>query len=180
MRNTPYMSMSERTDVLNDHRRKAITGNSKHQILQATLATVKQGWRRTGGGTTMEQQQRKANSQTVSFFWCGARACGLCAVAYSPRACRKARGVVPATHSGRADQLFAFFPPLSSSPPPTAAPLYQRVLLVSSPELRWVPAACVSDFLVLYTQELQHRGERVAVLCGAGQPRGCHVRVRAV
>jgi len=69
VRNTPYMSMSEREDVLNDHRRRALTGDAKHAMLQSTLAAVKKAGRRAGGVQSMDKQRERANSAAVSFFW---------------------------------------------------------------------------------------------------------------
>ena len=61
--------MSEREDVLNDHRRRALTGDAKHALLQSTLAAVKKAGRRTGGVQTMDKQRERANNAAVSFFW---------------------------------------------------------------------------------------------------------------
>ena len=63
------MSMSEREDVLNDHRRRALTGDAKHALLQSSLAVVKKAGRRTGGVQTMDKQRERANNAAVSFFW---------------------------------------------------------------------------------------------------------------
>jgi hypothetical protein len=64
------MSMSERVDVLNDHRRRALTGDPKHMLLMTTISQVKHAGRRQGAATTMDmQKQRRALGATVSFFW---------------------------------------------------------------------------------------------------------------
>ena len=70
VRNTPYMSMSERVDVLNDHRRRALTGDPKHMLLMTTISQVKHAGRRQGVAASMDlQKQRAIMGSTVNFFW---------------------------------------------------------------------------------------------------------------
>ena len=68
VRNTPYMSMSERAVVLREHRRLALEEDPTHAKLAATLAAVKRMGRRTGGTGSMDLLHSKRN-QAVSFFW---------------------------------------------------------------------------------------------------------------
>jgi hypothetical protein len=69
VRFSPYMSMSERVDVLNDHRRRALTGDAKHMILHSTLAQVRMAGRRAGNASSMDRQRDQRAVATVNFFW---------------------------------------------------------------------------------------------------------------
>ena len=69
VRFSPYMSMSERVDVLNDHRRRALMGDATHVLLQSTLSEVKRAGRRQGLVASMDKQKERAASSTVNFFW---------------------------------------------------------------------------------------------------------------
>ena len=68
VRNTPYMSMSERSEVISYHRRRAMEGDNVQAMLAATLSAVKRAGRRAGVGNMDRMQEKKANS-AVSFFW---------------------------------------------------------------------------------------------------------------
>ncbi len=71
VRNCPYMSMSEREEVLSDHQRRALAGEVKHQILMSTLAAVKKAGRRAAAVHSMDKQQhrRALSNHAVNFFW---------------------------------------------------------------------------------------------------------------
>ncbi len=69
VRNTPYMSMSEREEVLREHRRLALEGHKVHSLLAATIADVKRAGRRIGAVASMDQQKERLDNAAVSFFW---------------------------------------------------------------------------------------------------------------
>jgi hypothetical protein len=64
------MSMSERTDVLDEHKYLVEKGNRKHQALEATLAAIRRAGKRSGGASaTMESQLARRTISAVTFFW---------------------------------------------------------------------------------------------------------------
>jgi hypothetical protein len=69
VRYSPYMSMSERDQVLVDHRRRAALGDPIHTALASTIAASKRTGRRAGVATSMEKQRATARMAAVSFFW---------------------------------------------------------------------------------------------------------------
>ena len=69
VRCVPYMSMSERTEVLNSHRQRALAGDARQVMLASVIAAVKRAGRREGGVASMDRLRAKKESNTVSFFW---------------------------------------------------------------------------------------------------------------
>lgn len=69
VRCTPYMSMSERSQVLQEHQRRVQAGVRQNMALEATLNSVRRGWKKAAGSAHMDKQLQLARQPVVSFFW---------------------------------------------------------------------------------------------------------------
>ena len=61
--------MSEREQVLEQHRAAAAKGDRIHQALSATLASVRRKWKREANTAHMDAQLTRARAPVASFFW---------------------------------------------------------------------------------------------------------------
>ena len=65
----PYMSMSERQEVLRYHKLQCELGDIVHKRLEANIALVRSHGKRQVTAATMDSLKRKHAVSTVSFFW---------------------------------------------------------------------------------------------------------------
>jgi hypothetical protein len=64
------MSMSERADVLDEHKRLVDKNDRAHVALEATLAAIRRAGKRSGASmATMESQLARRTISAVTFFW---------------------------------------------------------------------------------------------------------------
>jgi hypothetical protein len=69
VRCVPYMSMSERGEVLRAHRTRCEDGDKVHQALAASIKATKLTGRRRGNAANMDALKVSAQVSAVSFFW---------------------------------------------------------------------------------------------------------------
>jgi hypothetical protein len=68
VRHVPYMSMSEREQVIADHRRAALEGDTLQQALAAAISQGRRRGKRVTTSVTMDKNSRR-RQVAVSFFW---------------------------------------------------------------------------------------------------------------